>query len=547
MRGHPPALPTPRVRARGAALAALAALAPLIPSAAAAVGSQEITAKLAYDCALPSGPQRAAVRVTATFPDRVAAGEAIRPTGVTTTVELPAAAVADLTALKAATVVPETRLALDVAQQGAKAQALWRGTGAAQPVAVPAKGPLTLTTTGDVPTVTAGADGDLTLTATGLGVDLALAAADGAPTAPASLSLDCALAKDADGHGLLATVPVGPATHTPAPSGSPSPPGATAPAPGRPVDPASSAGPGAPKGSTTPGAPAAPTPGDKGKDKSKGNGKAPRIGGTRSGLTADRPPAPRCVKENPTPLSLTGYITGYSNVNKLNGASLIPVSCVQIEQGTPEFTPFPDGTFHVLQTSEGNLDYQGRKQTPPFTSTFLTFGFAPTTATMVLEQAGPMNVSSDILLDFATGNNYATTYVRVPLVLRVLDVKVNGTRLDVGPSCRTATPLSSPEPDPAKHPGPHLVMLGKGVILAGQPATGYLLTSGGPLTGEVTVPAFTGCGAGGEDLDRLLTASISGSGNYIKQIQGQTCGVAVGSEVECTSDRQPVVVPTPER
>ncbi|GGZ46581.1 hypothetical protein GCM10010371_02190 [Streptomyces subrutilus] len=535
MTGHRPALRTPRGRARGAAIAAFVALAPLIPSAAAAVGSQEITAKLPYDCALPSGTQRAAVRVTAAFPDRAKAGEAIRPTGVTTTVELPAAAVADLTALKATTVVPETRLALDVAQHEAKAQALWRGT--ARPVPLPAEGTLTLTTTGDAPAVTAAADGDLTLTATGLAVDLALGTADGAPTAPPSLSLACTLAKDADGHGLLATVPIGPATGTPAPSGSPSPSAPTAPASGRPTDPAS------PSGSAAPGAPGAPG----GKDKDKDKDKAPKVGDARAGLAADRPPAPPCVKENPTDKSLNAYITGYSNVRKLAGASLIPVSCVQIEQGDPEISFPPDGSIHLLQKSDAYLDYQGRKQTPPFTSTFLTFGFTPTTATMILEQAGPMTVASDVLLVFP--DNIAETYVRAPLVLRVLNVEVNGTRLDVGPSCRTETPLSSPEPDPATYPGPHLVMLGKGQLINGTDATGYVLTSGGPLTGEVTIPAFTGCGAGGENLDRLLTASISGSGNYVKQIQGQTCavGVEVPTEGQCTEDRQPYVVPAPER
>ncbi|MER5870219.1 DUF6801 domain-containing protein [Streptomyces sp. NPDC002044] len=545
MRGHPPVPETRRVRARGAALAALAALAPLIPSAAAAVDSQEITAKLSYDCALPSGHQRAAVRVTATFPGRATAGEKILPTGVTTAVELPAAAVADLTALKAATVLPETRLALQVAQRGASAQALWRGTAGAPPVAVPATGPLTLTTTGDAPAVTAAADGDLTFTAADLGIDLALGTADGAPATPASLSLTCTLVKDAEGHGLLATVPVAPATSTPAPSGSPSPSAPTAPASGRPTEPASPTAPGTPKGPAAPGTPTDRADGgmDKGKDKDK----APKIGDARAGASAARAPAPPCVKQNPTDKSLNAYITGYSNVRKLGGASLIPVSCVQIEQGDPEIAFPPDGSIHLLQKSEAYLDYQGRKQTPPFQSTFLTFGFTPTTATMILEQAGPMTVASDVLLVFP--DNIAETYVRAPLVLRVLDVKVNGTPLDVGPSCRTQTPLSSPEPDPATYPGPHLVMLGKGQLINGTDATGYVLTSGGPLTGEVTIPPFTGCGAGGEDLDRLLTASISGPGNYVKQIQGQTCavGVEVPTEGQCTEDRQPYVVPAPER
>lgn len=550
MRGHPPALGTHRVRARGAAVAALAALAPLIPSATAAVGSQEITAKLSYDCALPSGHQRVTVRVTATFPGRAAAGETVLPTAVTTAVELPAAAVADLAVLKAATVLPETRLALDVAQRGAATRALWRGTGAAPPVAVPAEGPLTLTTSGDVPVVTPATDGDLTFTAVDLGIDLGIGTADGSPATPPSLSLSCTLAKDAGGHGLLATVPVGPAPSTPAPSGSPSPSAPTATASGRPASPTA---PGTPKGSAPPGTSPEPASGGKGAGGAdahagKGTGTAPKVGDDRAGApTGRRPQAPPCIKKNPTDKSLNAYITGYTNVRKLGGASLLPVSCVQIEQGDPDIAFPPDGSIHLLQKSQAYLDHQGRKQTPPFQSTFLTFGFTPTTATMVLEQAGPMTVASDVLLVFP--DNIAETYVRAPLVLRVLDVKVNGTPLDVGPSCRTQTPLSSPEPDPATYPGPHLVMLGKGQLINGTDATGYVLTSGGPLTGEVTIPPFTGCGAGGEDLDRLLTASISGPGNYVKQIQGQTCavGVEVPTEGQCTEDRQPYVVPVPER
>ncbi|MHC8563862.1 hypothetical protein ACW23B_24965 [Streptomyces albidoflavus] len=74
------------------------------------------------------------------------------------------------------------------------------------------------------------------------------------------------------------------------------------------------------------------------------------------------------------------------------------------------------------------------------------------------------------------------------------------------------------------------------------------MSSGGPLTSEVTIPAFTGCGTDdGEDLNRLLTASISGPGNYVKQIQGQVCTVAFLQPQECTEDGQPVVIPEPER
>ncbi|MGA5068317.1 DUF6801 domain-containing protein [Streptomyces exfoliatus] len=519
------------------------ALAPLLPAAAVAVGTLKVDTALPYVCTLPSGPQAATVRITADFPERAAAGEEIRPTDVITTLELPAAAVADLTVLEAATVRAETRLTVGVAQNGQQAEAAWRGTSPS--LDVPAEGPFTLTTTGDVPILTTGGPGDLSLTAGSLGVDLAPSTADGAATVPASLSVTCVPAEETESRRVLATLRVGPGPTTGEPSATPTP--STAPSSALPSSPPSSL-PSPPPSRPTGREPAS---GTSGASRSPAAGRTADSGPQAAddaapGTEAARPPAPTCRNDEPTSKSLTAYITGYSNVRKLNGANVIPVSCTLIEQGDPEIVFLPDG-IHLFQKSDAELSYEGRRQTPPFEATFLTFGFAPTTATLVLEQVGPMSVESDILLVFP--DNIAETYIRAPLVLRVLDVRVNGTRLDVGPSCRTAKPLSSPEPDPAKYPGNHLVLLGKGQLLNGTDASGYVLTSGGPLTGEVTIPAFENCGTGGEDLDRLLTASISGPGNYVKQIQGQTCavGVEVPTEGQCTEDRQPYVVPKPAR
>ncbi len=542
MRG-PRATRSSRVRARSATIAAFVALAPLLPAAAVAVESLKVDAALPYVCALPSGPQPATVRITAAFPERASVGEEIRPADVTTTVELPAAAVADLTALKAAEVRAETALGVVAGQNGQETQAVWRGT--AQPAGVPAEGPLALTTTGDVPVVTAGAPGDLAFTAGSLDIGLALSTADGTPTGPASLSVTCTPDKDAEEGGPLATVPVAPGPSTGEPGGSPSPsdsaPPSSLPAPAP-----------APSGSRDGGTPANGLPRNEatgpGAERTPGGKPAgtPEAADTPSGTPTDRGSVPTCRNEQATPTTLTSYITGYSNVRKLNGANVIPVSCVFIEQGQPGIEFRPDG-MHVVQKSDASLFYEGRKQTPPFKATFLTFGFAPTTATLVLEQVGPMSVESDMLANYPVYTSDA--YVRAPLVLRVLDARVNGTLLDVGPSCRTEKPLTSPEPDPVKYPGDHLVLHGEGRQVIPDPATGYQLTSGGALTGEVTIPAFKGCGAGGENLDRLFTASISGPGNYIKQIQGQTCSAGLEDPPadQCTEDRQPLVIPKPER
>ncbi|NML53817.1 hypothetical protein HHL19_31565 [Streptomyces sp. R302] len=536
--------PTPRssrARVRGATIAAFVALAPLLPAAAVAVGTVKVDAALPYVCTLPSGPQQATVRITAAFPERAAVGEEIRPSDVTTTVELPAAAVAGLTTPQAAAVRAETRLTVGVAQDEQRAEAAWSGT--AQPVPVPAEGPLVLATTGDVPSLTTGAAGELVLTAGALAVDLAPSAADGTATTPPSLSVACAPAPDAEGRTVLARVPVGAGASTGTPSAPPPPTTApSSPSPSLPSDPpVPPTAPGVTRG--TPGAPETPDAGPDPKPEGRGLGPAEE---ETPGTPGPRPDAPPCITEEPTPMSLSAYITGYSNVRKLNGANVIPVSCTLIEQGLPEIEFREDG-IHLITKSVARLSYQGRAQTPPFRATFLTFGFTPTTATLVLEQKGPMTVDSDVLLVFP--DNISETYVRAPLVLRVLDVQVNGTPLDVGPDCRTEKPLTSPEPDPATYPGDHLVLLGKGQLINGTDAEGYVLTGGGPLTGTVTIPPFKDCGAGGEDLDRLLTAAISGPDNYVKQIQGQTCsvGIEVPPPDQCTEDRQPLVVPKPER
>ncbi|MFG3100706.1 DUF6801 domain-containing protein [Streptomyces sp. NPDC048182] len=512
-----------------------------LPAAAVAAGAQEVDAALPYTCSLPSGRQPVTVRVTARFPDRVAAGEPIRPTDVTTAVELPEAAVRDLAARGASVERAETRLGVRVAQNDNTAEATWRGS--VPPAALPPSGPLTLTATGDVPTVTGQSAGDLTLSAGALSLDLSLAAtaetpsaaATGTPseaataTGPSTLGVECALAEDAPGDGLLATVPVGPApgdgSSSPSPSDTPS---------------ASATG-------TDPGTPDEPGEDPAGRPDEKG----PTVADPAPGGPAPAREAPPC-KYGPDypmrPMSLNAYITGYNNVNKLKGAQLFPVSCTFIEQGDVLFTPKPDFSGgYLTQHSTGDLFNQGRKQSRPVEGTFLTFGFTPTKARIVLEETGQLTVDSVGETDFVFTST--DTYIRVPLVVHMLSLEVNGTPLDVGPDCRTERPLYSPEPEPAKHPGDHLVLFGRGEQVSGQVATGYQLLSGGPLTGTFTIPAFTGCGTGGEDLDRLLTASISGPDNYIKQIQGQTCFAAadVLNPLECTPDGQPLKVPVPER
>ncbi|CAM5443592.1 hypothetical protein STENM36S_04467 [Streptomyces tendae] len=526
MTAKPVAAPRPsRARARTTSIAAFVVLAALVPTTATASGTQEVEAEFPYVCTLPSGRLPATVRVSADFPERAGAGEAFTPSDVTTTVELPAEAVADLTARDAAEVRAATRLTVGVAQNAATATATWRG--GSEPVTLPASGPLTLVARGEVPSVAGRSDGDLTFSAGALAIDLALGAADPATADPGSLTVDCALAEDAPGQGLLATVPVG--TDVPGASGSPSPSGP-------------------PPASEPAGEGQREAPGDRTRERQ--SERSPEVLENTPGAAVDRDDVPPCRYDEqhpPTSKSLNAYITGYTNVRKQKAASYLPPSCMLIEQGDPVAGPLDPEALVFDTVSWGDFSYRKRKQTPPFRSTFLSFDFVPVTATMVLEQTGPVRIDSRLKLYLLEGLTTMDTYVRAPLVLHVTSLEVNGTPLDVGPGCRTEKSLSSVDPDPANFPGDHLVLFGRGEQVTGQPATGYQLTSGGVLSGEATIPAFTGCGTGGEDLDRLLTASVSGPGNYIKQVQGQTCAVMNVNPLECTEDLQPAQIPVAER
>ncbi|MFE7132174.1 DUF6801 domain-containing protein [Streptomyces sp. NPDC057638] len=552
-----------RTTVRGAVAGVAVLVAGVIPGARAADTERTATAELAYACALPAGKSgggatgdatvRAAVRITATVPTGARVGEPVQPEDVTTALTFTDAARAALTALLGDGVTDvggATRLTVGLAQEEHTATAEWEGT-VAPSVPVPATGELTLTASGLVPTVTAGSSGTLALSAGALAVDLSArveAPPTGQPSPPGEPDGPAAPSASAPAAASTPSADPGPAP-TSAPTG-PADPAAGEPrllalscAPGKGQDTAlatiaiqgdedTSPSPGPSEPTTGPGDPGDPdAPGDPdGLDVSPPG----RAGAARA---AARPPT--CVGNAANPLALAAYVTGYSNVSKLGAAAEVPVACTQLVDVWKKLQPKPDG-LHLLQHATGELDYRGEPVMPPARATFLTYGFMPTTATMEIRQTGPMTVDSDILLAKYTGE----TLIRVPLTIRLYDVEVNGTPLEVGPNCRTSGPLYSADPDPAQTRR-HVVMKG---VLKG-PGDGYQLVTGGILTGAVTIPPFTGCGVGGEDLDPILSSAVSGPGNYIKQVQGAPCapGVPEPDPLYCTPDRQPVKVPKPER
>ncbi|ROQ59833.1 hypothetical protein EDD93_7238 [Streptomyces sp. 840.1] len=489
-----------RATARGGAVLAAVLMAGMIPGAQASAGDRDVHIDVKYGCDFPSGNKPVSVRVSATVPEGGEVDKPVQLRDVRTELTLPEAGLPDLAGLGAAGVEAETKLTMGVAQGEHTAETEWIGT-TGDPVAVPETGEFALTSSGDVPAVTAGSSGDLTFTAGKLTAVLTPPQTSDADAEPAAVTLTCAPEPDQE-LGLGAVRIAGdPEWPSPEPTGTKE-------------DTAS---------------------GDSGTSRDEAT---PKVGDPAQPTLQDGK-APVCVGDQEDQFSLNAYVTGYANVAKLKAATLFPVACTQIEQGATVIK-IQDGLVHLFQDSTAILDYQGKPKLPPATGTFLTFGFMPTTATLEMTQIPPAdgpdgkpspNIHSDLKI-LGPGNSEAVTTIELQLQLRLYDVKVNGVALDVGGNCRTERPFTLP--------------LRGDMLLKDGVQTGYTLATGGVLTGQVTLPPFSGCGVG-EDLDDIFTASISGVPGAVKQVQAPPCAAAQHDQTVCTEDGQPVHVPKPER
>ena len=232
------------------------------------------------------------------------------------------------------------------------------------------------------------------------------------------------------------------------------------------------------------------------------------------------------IKVVGTGTATCGYITGFSDVAKLFGAALLqpkrPARPGLVNVDFAESHKFKPGKLIVHSTAK--LYYKGRAELPPVTATFLAFRFVPVTATLHLVELTPIKIVS---VSGITGLPFPITVrTSTKISVRITDVKVNGVPLDVGTHCRTASPVK-------------LDLIGKGQNTI--PPKGYTVPTGGPLAGRVTIPRFTGCGVS-ENLNPLLTGSISGPGNFLKVTQGKLCGPSQPANWTC-----PPPVPKPLR
>jgi hypothetical protein len=473
------------IRVRTAAIASALLLAGTLTAAitvaAQASGvnaSRNVRLSLDYTCSFPSGTQqvkaRASVTIAATFPRAVTAGRRIQPTGVRMSVGLPPAAVTALRDLGASAVSSTAILSVEASQRTTTTTD-WRGQApAAQPL--PATGGITLEAPGRAPPVTVTSRRTVTFTAAGLALALRLttaASTSGASNSPSPAS-----------SGSAGANPVSP---------SPSSSGSASPGPAGIQVACTLAG---GRGSTLDAVPVAAAG-------------APRTSAPRR-HKLKIPKGCADIKARGDGIAVCGYITGYSDVKKAYGAVLLQPK----RPGKPALVNIDFAYRHVFKPgrliafSTGELYYQGHHELPPVRATFLAFGFVPVTATLEVTELTPISIRS---VSGITGFPYPiTVHATTKVKIQISDVDVNGVPLPIGPHCR---PVRSPQ----------LTLIGHGDNTL--PPRGYTVPTGGPLSGQLTIPAFTDCGVT-QNLDPLLTGSISGPGNYQLMTQGKLCGPA---------------------
>jgi Family of unknown function (DUF6801) len=437
-----------------------------IAAGVAGTGRMAISVNLTYSCQFPSGTfgapsQAVSVDVAATFPAAANVGEKIQPTAAKITATLPQTAVAGLRQLGASTVAGTGVLSTLVDEHGQSGTAQWLArTSAAAPV--PASGDLRLAEPATAVAAVVGSSGTVTISAGGLVLNLTPRRADGTATSPPSVRAQCS----PPATGRLAAIPVAASSSSASPAASPS---------------ASSS--------------------------------------SSSAASKKFPPGCGKIKAVGTGVPTCGYITGFSDVAKLFGAALLqpaaPAKPGLVNVDFAEHAQFINHGKDLRERSTAELFYKGKPELPPVRATFLSFRFIPVTATLRLIELTPIKIVS---VSGVTGLPFPIS-VRASskILVRVSDVTVNGTPLNVGTQCRTAAPVN-------------LVLVGKGFNTL--PPKGYTVSTGGPLAGTITIPPFIKCGVS-ENLDPLLTGSISGPGNFVKMTQGKLCGPSQPANWTC--------------
>ncbi|MFD7862876.1 DUF6801 domain-containing protein [Streptomyces sp. NPDC057682] len=464
---------------RVASVAGLAVLAGLLSGTGSSADEGAEPASFASECGVKDATVAATIDISADVPATGEVGRPVQPANATLTLTLARADLDSLLPARTDSVVSQAELAVKVTQGGKSAEARWALAAPSTPL--PADGEVRLVHSGEVPYVTFDSAGKVTFLAGELTVDLlSTSAADGGT--PTVTTLTC---RPGDGQaGSFANTQVADVTSS-GPSGTPEP----------------SAGAEDPEEETERGIAVERREALADDDSNPCPVDLPV--GEMDASEAPPPPPGDPVKVFDVPTGGTfgcAYAVGLANVRKLNGAMIINdparnpalISVLGVKR-TATRSPTAKGGYYLRIDSLGNLKLRDAE------STFLTFGFQPVTAKVSFEN-GPITISTGNIGLAPNQIKFSTAFFRQSL--RIHDVEINGTPLDVGPDCRTSKSFK--------------------VVLNGGAKYTHVF-AGGLLEGEVDIPAFVGCGTAGEDLSPLFTASLSGPGNGIFMNQGTTC------------------------
>jgi hypothetical protein len=445
-----------------------------------AIGDQSIATSLGYTCEFPSGTQQIQAQVKATFPETAAVNAPIEPTDFSARLDIPQVALGDLTSMGAASMSTKADFAVVAKHNGDDQTSTWPDlTAPSSPL--PSTGDLSVTVSGMAVPVKESDPGDVVFTADAFGLLFAPLTSTGDATTPATVAVACTV--NPNQAATLATVAI-------------------------PVAPPTSASAG---GSAKPGT-------------THKNTVKPHDDGT--------PPAdPVCNKPNGTEEPVTGadplsaVLLTRTNLNKLGESTAV------------------SGIIYLTNTefwiSDDFLDYAScytaQLAMDPSTTTVLGFGFVPITTTLKYVQANtpdnPMVVDVTSTIDTSVyPDGHPTGHSSGLVDIYVVSASINGTPLNVGPNCRTRTPVSLtvdnlPELNPDN-----------------SETYQYAAAGGGYMQGTVDIPPFTDCGVG-DNLDTLLSAPVAGPNNLTRVCQGIADDVADGPPVPPSQDSSHCVAP----
>ncbi|WP_328463248.1 DUF6801 domain-containing protein [Streptomyces sp. NBC_00448] len=554
--------PRPRRVVQLAGVAAAALLAGLLPGTDSAASGEPDGVSLAYTCQFGAGqdPQDISVGIKQAYPADGTVGKPIQPGDLTLTVGIPRAAVTALVPAEADTLSGSTDMKTNVTQGTSRTVVIWPDL-TAKSTTVAGSGDLDLVFTGKVPGVSVTAGGDLVFAAGDLDLTLHPQSAAGTPSDPGTPTADPSTPADSGTGGSSsddsgAVSPSDISGNAPAGSGTVASgsaagsltditglcaakagqditlgtvtvPGGTSSTPSSGTSTGATGTSGTPSGSpsSSPSAGSSPTntrttivPLDTSPPHS---GRTTCDAAPKGELDPSRLPTPPAGAIILPPAGVTypdallcGYFTGFSNVNKLNGAMI-----VNDPRGKPGLATInTDRRLAVVPA----INYYEQDsllgiQLPTSHSTFLSFEFVPITADVNFVAEGPMTVASN---GYPAQGIPQITTVGGYQDLRLSNVKVNGVSMNLGSGCHTAKPLN--------------------VVLTGRQDEGlpgddgrpdYVLETGGPLVdNNLVIPPFTGCVTrDGDNLNSLFTASLSGPGNTLNFVQAPLCSPSDGT------------------